>query len=115
MRVEIDQTADAASIQWAPRARAASEVVAKPGRRGVRLFFDDAGDVVGLEVLGWSTRTDAPAEVQVVVQPAQAGEVFGEEHPFARALADGPAERPERVAGTGAPATRETRGYRPEP
>jgi hypothetical protein len=88
MRVEIDQTADAASIQWAPRARAASQVVGRPGGRGVRLYFNDAGDVVGLEVLGWSTRTDTPAEVQVVVQPSQAGELLDGEHALARGLGD---------------------------
>lgn len=91
MRIEIDPVADAAAIEWAPRAPGASQVVARPNGRGVRLFFNDTGDVVGLEVLGWSHRTETPHEVRVVVHPAQTGEVLPGEHPLARALSDAPA------------------------
>ena len=71
MRIEIDPAADAAAIEWAPRARGESQVVARPGARGVRLYFDAAGDVVGLEVLGWSRRAETPQEVRVVVRLRQ--------------------------------------------
>ena len=94
MRIEIDQTADAMSVQWAPRARGASEEVRRPGGRGVRLYFNEAGDVVGLEVLGWSARADALAEVQVVVHPTPAGELVSGDQPLARDLATAGVPRP---------------------
>jgi hypothetical protein len=81
--------ADAAAIEWAPRARGESQVVARPGARGVRLYFDAAGDVVGLEVLGWSRRAETPREVRVVVHPPGGGALAGG-HPLARALAEAP-------------------------
>src|SRR5437764_1204062 len=112
MRIEIDQTADAASIQWAPRACATSQIVGRPGGRGVRLYFNDAGDVVGLEVLGWSERADAPAEVQVVVQPAQSGELLASAQPFARALADSRSPLP---TAQHVPAASESRPPHPPP
>ncbi len=91
MRIEIDPVADAAAFEWAPRVPGASQVVSRPDGRGVRLFFNDTGDVVGLEVLGWSHRAETPQEVRVVVHSAQPGEVLAGEHPLARALSDAPA------------------------
>jgi hypothetical protein len=102
MRVEIDQTADAASIQWAPRARAESQVVGRPEGRGVRLYFDEAGDVVGLEVLGWSQRTASPAEVQVVVHPAPAGDLLPADDALSRELSQ---DAPDRARRTKQPAS----------
>jgi len=96
MRVEIDQTADAASIQWAPRVSTQSQVVGRPGGRSVRLFFNAAGDVVGLEVLGWSQRATTPAEVQVVVHPTHAGEILEADHPLTRTLGEDVAEQSAR-------------------
>jgi hypothetical protein len=90
VRIEIDPAADAAAIEWAPRAPGTSQVVARPGARGVRLFFDAAGDVVGLEVLGWSRRAETPQEVRVVVH-TQRGEALAGDHPLARALSEAPA------------------------
>lgn len=55
----------------------------------MRLFFDAAGDVVGLEVLGWSQRAETPSEVRVIVHPAPAEEPLPDDHPLARALAGG--------------------------
>lgn len=91
MKIEIDPVADAAAFEWAPRAPGTSQVVSRPDGRGVRLFFNDIGDVVGLEVLGWSHRAETPQEVRVVVHPSQAGKVLPGEHPLARALSDAPA------------------------
>jgi hypothetical protein len=90
VRIEIDPAADAAAIEWAPRARGESQVVARPGARGVRLYFDAAGDVVGLEVLGWSHRAETPQEVRVVVHAERAGEALPGAHPLARALSAAP-------------------------
>jgi len=46
-----------------------------------------AGDVVGIEVLGWSERTADPSEVAVRV--AGVADVLAEDDPLARALAGG--------------------------
>jgi Protein of unknown function (DUF2283) len=91
VRIEIDPAADAAAIEWAPRARGESQVVGRPGARGVRLYFDAAGDVVGLEVLGWSRRAETPREVRVVVHAERAREALPGAHPLARAMSEGPA------------------------
>lgn len=80
MKVDIDLAADAAAIQWAQRAPGRSKLFSQPGGRGVRLYFSDAGDVVGMEVLGWSKRTDTPTDVQVVVHSSDEGEILGEDH-----------------------------------
>ena len=56
MRVEINQTADGACIEWAPRVSEANQVVRRPGGRGVRPDYDEAGDMVELDELGWSLR-----------------------------------------------------------
>jgi hypothetical protein len=87
VRIEIDPAADATAIQWAPRARGQSQVVARPGARGVRLYFDAAGDVVGLEVLGWSRRAETPQEVCVAVRPG-GGDALADSHPLAQALSE---------------------------
>jgi hypothetical protein len=91
VRIEIDPAADAAAIEWAPRVRGQAQVVGRPGARGVRLYFDAAGDVVGLEVLGWSHRAETPQEVRVVVHAERAGEALPGAHPLVRALSTAPA------------------------
>lgn len=85
MNVTIDLVADAASMVWGDRAKGASKVVDVPGR-GVRLLLSAAGDVVGVEVLGWSGRTADPAEVAVRV--AGVAEVLDESDPLTAALAE---------------------------
>jgi hypothetical protein len=87
MKVDIDLVADALSVQWAPRARAASQIVGRPGRPGVRVHFNEAGDVVGFEALGWSRRTEDPTGVEVVVHAGDSVETLAGDHPLARALA----------------------------
>lgn len=85
MNVTIDLVADAASMVWGNRAKGASKVVDVPGR-GVRLLLSAGGDVVGVEVLGWSGRTADPSEVAVRV--AGVAEVLNESDPLAAALAE---------------------------
>ena len=85
MNVTIDLVADAASMVWGERAKGASKVVEVPGR-GVRLLLSAAGDVVGVEVLGWSGRTADPSEVAVRV--AGVAEVVNATDPLAAALAE---------------------------
>ena len=84
MDVTIDLFADAAAMVWGKRAVGASKTVDVPGR-GVRLMLSEAGDVVGVEVLGWSARTADPSEVAVRV--AGVAEVLANDDPLARALA----------------------------
>jgi hypothetical protein len=50
----------------------------------VRLLLSAAGDVVGVEVLGWSQRTADPSEVAVRV--AGAAEVIPDDDPLALAV-----------------------------
>ncbi|SDP33640.1 hypothetical protein SAMN04515671_3776 [Nakamurella panacisegetis] len=85
MNVTIDLVADAASMVWGERAKGASQVVDVPGR-GVRLLLSAAGDVVGVEVLGWSQRTADPSEVAVRV--AGVAEILDDSDPLAVALAE---------------------------
>lgn len=87
MKVDIDLAADALSVEWATRARAASQLVGRPGRPGARVHFNEAGDVVGFEVLGWSQRTEDPTDVAVAVHAADSSETLQADHPLARALA----------------------------
>lgn len=82
--VSIDLAADAATISWGERAPGRSEYVERGGK-GVRLLLDAAGDVVGIEVLGWSHRTADPREGAVNVS-AQLGEELGPDHPLVRLL-----------------------------
>jgi len=86
MKVTIDLVADAAAFVWGERAKGASTTAEVPGR-GVRLMLSAAGDVVGIEVLGWSARTADPSEVAVRV--AGVADVLAEDDPLARALAGG--------------------------
>ncbi len=85
MNVTLDLVADAASMVWGDRAKGASKVVDVPGR-GVRLLLSAAGDVVGVEVLGWSARTADPSEVAVRV--VGVAEVLDVSDPLALALAE---------------------------
>ena len=85
MNVTIDLVADAASMVWGERAKKGSKVVEVPGK-GVRLLLSAAGDVVGVEVLGWSGRTADPSEVAVRV--AGVAEVLNETDPLVAALAE---------------------------
>ncbi len=85
MNVTIDLVADAASMVWGDRAKGASQVVDVPGK-GVRLLLSVAGDVVGVEVLGWTGRTADPADVAVRV--AGVAEVLDDDDPLAAALAE---------------------------
>lgn len=85
MNVTIDLVADAASMVWGDRSKGASKLVDVPGK-GVRLLLSAAGDVVGVEVLGWSGRTADPSEVAVRV--AGVAEVLNESDPLAAALAE---------------------------
>ena len=85
MKVDIDLAADSARLSWAPRAKGASRTVSTPGR-GVRLLMNDAGDVVGVEVLGWTQRTDAHSDVQVRVHPVDSAERLGDDDPLVRAI-----------------------------
>ena len=88
MNVNIDLVADVAAMVWGERAKGASKAVDVPGR-GVRLLLSAAGDVVGVEVLGWSERSANPAEVAVRV--ASVAEVISDDDPLALALATAPA------------------------
>jgi len=99
MNVNIDLVADAAAMVWGERAKGASTVVDVPGR-GVRLLLSATGDVVGVEVLGWSQRTADPSEVAVRV--AGAAEVIPDDDPLALALAAAPAG-PGPVTSAGRP------------
>ena len=97
MDVTIDLVADAAAMVWGKRAAGASRTVDVPGR-GVRLMLSEAGDVVGVEVLGWSARTADPSAVAVRVSGV--AEVLAAADPLARAAmaaappATSPAGRP---------------------
>jgi len=84
MNITIDLVADAAAMLWGTRGKGMSHTVDVPGR-GVRLFLSSTGDVVGVEVLGWSQRTADPAEVAVRVTGA--AEIVDESDPLAQALA----------------------------
>ncbi|MHB8339638.1 MAG: hypothetical protein ACYDB7_00460 [Mycobacteriales bacterium] len=53
----------------------------------MRLLLNAAGDVIGFEVLGWTCRTDAPANVEVSVRAQDSGEILNAEDPIVRALA----------------------------
>ncbi len=86
MKVDIDLVADAASIEWAPRARGLSQIIRKGNRPGVRVHFNEVGDVVGLEVLGWSRRTDAPTDVDVKLHGLDSPQTLGADHSLVRAL-----------------------------
>jgi len=86
MNVTIDLVADAAAFVWGERAKGASTTTDVPGR-GVRLMLSAAGDVVGIEVLGWSGRTADPSEVAVRV--AGVADVLTDDDPLALALAGG--------------------------
>ncbi|PZS27960.1 MAG: hypothetical protein DLM58_18045 [Pseudonocardiales bacterium] len=86
MNVTIDLVADAAAFVWGERAKGASATADVPGR-GVRLMLSAAGDVVGVEVLGWSERTADPSEVAVRI--AGVADVLAEDDPLAVALAGG--------------------------
>lgn len=97
MNVTIDLAADAAMMVWGQRARGRSVVVDVPGK-GVRLLLNDAGDVVGVEVLGWTERAGAPAEVALHVDGATAADVLAEDDPLALALSTAATD----VAPTGA-------------
>ena len=83
MKVSIDLVADAASLVWGERT-GGSTGVDVPGR-GVRLMLSDVGDVVGVEVLGWSQRTTDPSDVTVRVTGV--ADVLDDDAPLARALA----------------------------
>jgi hypothetical protein len=87
VKVEIDLDADALSVEWAPRASGSSEIVRRPDRRGVRIYYDNDGNVVGFEALGWSGRTSDPTAVDVVVHPRGSGRVLAPDTPLAQALA----------------------------
>jgi len=56
--------------------RAASQLVGHPGRPGARVHFNEAGDVAGSEALGWSQRTEGPADVAVAVHAADSSETL---------------------------------------
>lgn len=86
MKVNIDLAADALSVEWATRARATSQIVGQPGRPGARVHFNEAGDVVGFEVLGWSQRTEDPTDVAVAVHAADSSDTLPADHPLAKAL-----------------------------
>ena len=83
MKLEIDLVADAATFVWGDRAEGRSTVTEVPGR-GARLLLNAAGDVVGVEVLGWSYRTADPSDVQVRV--IGVGEVLEDDDSLALAL-----------------------------
>jgi hypothetical protein len=85
MRVSIDLAADVAKMQWAPRARGRSQVVNVEGR-GVRLLQNEQGDVVGVEILGWSARADVIASVEVAVSGLEQAEVLDDESPLGRQM-----------------------------
>jgi hypothetical protein len=50
------------------------------------MYFNEAGDVVGFELLGWSHRTDDPTEVAVAVHAADSAEQLPKRHPLTQAL-----------------------------
>ena len=83
MKVSIDLVADAASLVWGERT-GGSTGVDVPGR-GVRLMLSAAGDVVGVEVLGWSQRATDPSDV--VVRITGVADVLDDDDPLAMALA----------------------------
>jgi len=87
MRVDIDLVADALSVGWGRRGRASSQVIGRPGRQGARVLYSERGDVVGFEVLGWSTRAQDPTEVAVSVHAASSAEVLSVDDELAKALA----------------------------
>lgn len=91
MQIAIDPRADALDIRWGAPAPGQSMVVGDVLKGGVRLYRDDTGAVVGLEVLFWSRRTEAPQDVQVTVYSSEAAEVVPDDHPLARALLSGAA------------------------
>jgi len=95
MKVDIDLAADALSVEWAPRARAASQVVGRRGRPGVRIHYNEAGDVVGFEVPGWSRRTEDPTDVAVAVHALDSAETLTQDHPLVQALAAATVETDE--------------------
>ena len=87
MRVDIDLVADALSVGWGRRGRASSQVIGRPGRQGARVHYNDGGDVVGFEVLGWSTRAEDPTEVAVSVHAESSAEVLSFDDELVKALA----------------------------
>jgi hypothetical protein len=88
MNIDIDQAADAVLISWAPRAPGRS-VVGTFGGKSVRLLLNDANDVVGIEVLGWSTRTEQPLALTVNVTTGADSEILGAQHPLTNAASRG--------------------------
>lgn len=86
MKVDIDLAADALSVEWGRRSRAGSQVFSRPGKRGLRLYFSDDGDVVGFEVLGWSARTADPTDVSVSIHAAHSAETLSPDDQLVRAL-----------------------------
>jgi uncharacterized protein YuzE len=59
MKIEYDQQADAMYI----RLRAGKVIESEEVRPGVVLDFDDQGQVLGIEMLDVSERTDNPREL----------------------------------------------------
>ena len=59
MKIEYDQQADAMYI----RLRAGKVIESEEVRPGVVLDFDDQGQVLGIEMLDGSQRTDNPREL----------------------------------------------------
>jgi uncharacterized protein YuzE len=59
MKIEYDQQADAMYI----RLRAGKVIESEEVRPGVVLDFDDQGQVLGIEMLDVSQRTDNPREL----------------------------------------------------
>ncbi|CAM8655089.1 COG5428 Uncharacterized conserved small protein [Oxalobacteraceae bacterium] len=59
MKIEYDQQADAMYI----RLRAGKVIESEEVRPGVVLDFDDQGQVLGIEMLDVSKRTDNPREL----------------------------------------------------
>jgi hypothetical protein len=85
MQVKIDQAADAALITWADRRGGRSRTVDLPNGKTVRLLLDQAGELAGLEVLGWWRRAQNPLEVQVLIEDRPA-EAVGPHDPLGEAL-----------------------------
>lgn len=59
MKIEYDQQADAMYIRF----RAGKVIESEEVRPGVVLDFDDQGQVLGIEMLDVSQRTDNPREL----------------------------------------------------
>lgn len=86
MKIAIDTIADATTIQWGERAAGRSREVRGAGK-GVRLLLGSTGAVVGVEILGWSTRTVDPTDVQLSIHGADNAELLASTDPLAQALA----------------------------